>query len=133
MKKISPYLLIFLVSVLLAILNFIIIKVLISESEYQAFYYSIPALYCLFFSVSVLLLMVQKTVQRKNPEQIGYVFLLLSSVKMLLCYGMLYPVLEQTNQVVRMEKINFFIVFIVFLAIDVFVTSGLLKDVGKKD
>lgn len=132
MKDFKPYFFVLLASTILAIIDFFLLKNVASEFNPTAFYYSVPMLFTLFGLGSLLIVFIQKKVFRKNPEQLGYVFLLLTSIKMVMAYVLVHPVLQQAGSVAKLEKINFFVVFIVFLTLDVVLTSIMLKDVGKK-
>jgi len=131
-KKYRSIFSLLIIAPLLAVINFLILNYLVSAGVYDSFHYSIPVLYSLFTVASVIILLVQIKIKESNPEHIGYVFLLATSVKMGLCYALLYPILKQHTESLRFEKINFFIIFILFLAIEVVLTSRMLNDVDKK-
>ncbi len=133
MKDFKSYCLVLLITVILAGIDFLLLKRLLPNFNTNTLYHSIPTLFAFFGLSSLLVLFVQNKVYKKNPEQIGYVFLLLSSLKTVVAYVLVHPVLQDTNSVAKLEKINFFSVFVVFLSIDVVLTSRLLKNVGKKN
>ncbi|MEW5676578.1 hypothetical protein ABGT15_09720 [Flavobacterium enshiense] len=133
MKDFKHYFLILFASFLLAGINFILLKSLFPALNQGDFHFSLPNLYVIFCVASLVILFIQNKVKKKNPEQIGYVFLILTSLKMAVSYAMVYPLLKEKDFNAVLEKNNFFIVFIIFLAMDVVMTSTLLKDVGKKD
>ncbi len=133
MKDFKSYFFVLLITVILAGFDFFLLKSLTPNGNTDALYYTVPTLFTFFGLGSLLVLFVQNRVCKKSPEQLGYVFLLVSSLKMVVAYIMLHPVLQQVNSVANLEKINFFGVFVVFLAIDVVLTARLLKNVGKKN
>lgn len=133
MKEFKLYFFVFFATAILAIIDFLLLKGLVSECNIQSFHYSVPILFTIFGLGSLVVLFIQKKVFQKNPEQVGYVFLLVTSLKTAASYALVHPVLQQTSSVAKLEKINFFGVFVVFLIIDVVLTAIILKDVGKKD
>lgn len=132
-KKYKTIFILLSIAPLLTVFNILILKYLVSAEVYQSFHYPLPLLYLLFTAASALILWIQIKIKKNNPDQIGYVFLLTTSVKMGLCYALLYPILNQVSESYYFEKINFFIIFVLFLAIEVVLTSRLLKDEDKKD
>lgn len=131
-KKYTAIFTLLIIVPILAVVNILVLKYLVSDAIYQSFHYPLPLLYSLFTLASVLILMIQIKMQKNNADQIGYVFLLTTSVKMGLCYALLYPILNEDSQSAHFEKINFFVIFILFLAIEVVLTSRLLNDGNKK-
>lgn len=132
-KKYKAIFTLLIIAPLLAVLNILILKYLVSTEVYESFHYPLPLLYLIFTVLSGLILWIQIKIKKNNSEQIGYVFLLTTSVKMGLCYALLYPILNQDRESLYFEKINFFIIFVLFLAIEVVLTSRLLNDNDKKD
>lgn len=131
-KKFSTVFIVLLIAPVLAIINFLILKYLAPAGIYDSFRYPIPVLYAVFTVASILILLIQIRIKQTSPDLIGYVFLVTTSVKTALAYAMLHPVLDLATESARFEKINFFVIFILFLAIEVVLTSKLLKDVDKK-
>lgn len=132
-KKYKTIFTLLIIASLLTVLNILILKYLVSKEVYESFHYPLPLLYLIFTALSGLILWIQIKIKKNNSEQIGYVFLLTTSVKMGLCYALLYPILNQDRESLYFEKINFFIIFVLFLAIEVVLTSRLLNDNDKKD
>jgi hypothetical protein len=64
---------------------------------------------------------------KNSKEQIGYAFLLLTAVKMALSYVLVRPILEASKENPT-EKVNFFAIFILFLAIEAYYTARLLNN-----
>ena len=62
----------------------------------------------------------------KNLDYVGMTFLLITSLKMGVSFFIVRPVLADTNQNL-VEKINFFVIFILFLAIETIITIRLLN------
>lgn len=117
---------------LLAGIHTLILNHFVAAEVCKSFHYSLPTLYCLFTAASVIILLIGIIMKQRGPEQIGNVFLITTSVKVGLCYALIYPVLNTDTQSAHFEKINFFVIFSLFLAIEVILTSRLLNDDDKK-
>ncbi len=92
------------------------------------FYYSIEILYLFFVILSTSIILILIRVKEKNLDQVGMAFLFATSVKMIFCYLLLRPILSRVNQVNSIEKPNFFMLFILFLAIETVVTIRILNN-----
>lgn len=93
----------------------------------QGFRYSLPLLYLFFAICSLVIVFILIKIKEKNIDSVGQTFLLLTSIKMVISYVFLYPILQSTNQLMTTEKINFFITFAVFLTIETVVTIRILN------
>jgi|SRR6218665_929026 len=89
------------------------------------FYHSLSTLYVFFATASFVIIIVLILVDLKNSDYVGYAFMLLTCVKMAVSYFILHPIL-QTND--KTQKINFFIVFMLFLTIETAVTIRILNN-----
>ncbi len=94
--------------------------------EQEQFFYSLESLYLIFLVLSVLVLLILLKVKEKSFDNIGMSFLLITSVKMILVYIVLRPILNLGTQNTGMQKINFFTLFILFLTIETVLTIRLL-------
>lgn len=90
------------------------------------FFYSIPFLYILYFVFSVIILIALFKVSENNFDNVGMTFLISTSIKMVICYFILRPILNSVNEN-TIEKVNFFTIFILFLAIETVITIRLLN------
>lgn len=93
----------------------------------NSFIYSILFLYLFFLGCSVIILLILIKMKEKNIDSVGQTFLLLTSIKMVLAYVLLHPILRSTDKLLTTEKINFFTIFAVFLAIETVVTIRILN------
>ncbi|MFL9845217.1 hypothetical protein [Flavobacterium rhizosphaerae] len=91
-----------------------------------AFTYSLWVLYAFFFFFSVGILATLLVVSQKNITQTGYLFLFLTVLKMAASYVLARPILAKTVDV-KAEKLNFFFIFLLFLAIEAYYTARLLN------
>lgn len=92
----------------------------------QSFYYSISFLYLLYVVFTKFILFVIVKVSEKNFDNIGMTFLVCTAVKLAVSYFMLRPVLNSPTEN-TIEKVNFFFIFILFLAIETLITIRLLN------
>lgn len=115
---------------LFAIAAYIVHKAafLVLEVNTQNFYYSIEFLYSIFFGISALLYLIVLVVKKKNFEIVGMAFLFGTFTQMLIGYLILRPILENQNAEVMVEKISFFITFILFLLFETLLTVRLLNE-----
>lgn len=93
----------------------------------DTFYYSLEQLYAIFFILSVIIIAILLKIKERNFDQLGMSFLLLTSSKLVLYYLLLKPILDSKQYNVRTEKMNFFILFIIFLTIETVVTIRILS------
>ena len=91
------------------------------------FHYSIETLYMIFSVLSIIVLVVLLKVKERSFDNIGMSFLLSTSVKMVVCYLILRPVLQASSQNNGVEKKNFFAMFILFLAMETILTIRILN------
>lgn len=89
------------------------------------FYYSVPELYFMFFILSAIILIVVSKISENNFDNTGMVFMIATSIKMIFAYFLLRPILHLQDN--KSEKINFFIVFILFLLIETILVAKILN------
>lgn len=92
------------------------------------FYYSIETLYMLFLALSIMVFVVLLKVKERSFDNVGMSFLLSTSIKMIVCYLILKPILQVTTHNNAIEKKNFFVMFILFLAIETILTIRILNE-----
>ena len=97
--------------------------------EYEnGFIYSIPLLYGMFALLSVVIVHLLMKVKQTAVDSVGYAFLALTTVKMVIAYVLLRPIIHVHLPKTPTEKINFFAVFIYFLAIETMLTIRILNN-----
>lgn len=67
-------------------------------------------------------------VRSRNFDLLGMSFLIVTTLKMLTCFLLARPILKNTAISATIEKTNFFVMFIVFLAIETVVTIRILNE-----
>lgn len=96
--------------------------------KHDVFYYSLEKLYGIFFLLSFIIVFILLLIKERNFDQLGMSFLLLTSSKMVVYYILLKPILNIKHYDIKTEKINFFVLFILFLTIETVVTIRLLNE-----
>lgn len=99
-----------------------------NNPKFQNFHFPIEVIYGFFFGCSILILLILIKVKTKNIDNVGYTFLLVTCIKMAISYAVLSPILHSENPNVRIEKLNFFIIFALFLTIETIVTARILSN-----
>ena len=97
------------------------------KAQMSTFIYPVPLIYLFFYIFSAVILAALITISKKNMGQLGYVFLILTTIKMGASYFLVKPILAKTIAV-PVEKVNFFIVFTLFLAVEAYFTARLLNN-----
>jgi hypothetical protein len=118
--------LLFFTAILLA-LNFLVYQMPDLKNAMDDFIYPLPVTYALFYILSVIVIGVLVIVSKKNKEQIGYAFLFLTGAKMAVSYVFARAIINKVGGNPT-EKINFFVIFILFLAIEAYYTARLLNN-----
>jgi len=98
------------------------------EISTKDFSYSLLSLYLFFGIFSIVLRVVLFQVRSRNFDLLGMSFLIVTTLKMLICFLLVRPILKSTTVSASIEKTNFFVMFIVFLAIETVVTIRILNE-----
>lgn len=114
-------------AILLFLANSLIYKVPGVGVSTKYFIHPLPLTYLFFFAFSVLIISILIRISKKNKDQLGYAFLIMTSIKMTASYFLARPVIA-LGEIGKIEKINFFIIFILFLAIEAYYTARLLNN-----
>jgi hypothetical protein len=127
-KKYSPILEVLFLSSVLYLLHKIVFFLHESDPIIQNFNFPIEVVYGFFFVCSLLIIAILIQVNEKNIDNVGFTFLLVTFIKMGLSYAVLAPILSSGNSNVRIEKLNFFIIFALFLTIETIITVRILNN-----
>ncbi len=118
--------------VLLALLFYIVhnIGFIIFDfsSNASAFQYSLEQLYGFFLLASILLLFILIKVKQVNIDNVGYTFLIVTSLKTVVSYFVVRPILQGSYPNQHSDKINFFVIFILFLTLETTIMIRLLNN-----
>lgn len=128
MKKdyVSALVSIIIIGVVLAVVNTLLYISPDMATSLQNFIYPLVVTYVFFLALSLIIVGILIKVNQTNNQQLGFAFLLLTGVKMAISYFMARPILTKTVDDPT-EKINFFIIFLMFLAIEAYYTARLLN------
>ncbi len=77
--------------------------------------------------LSIIILMVLLQVEKKSKDQLGYVFLGLTSAKVIISFVIAKQFLFQGVIIEKEIKVNFFIAFLIFLCLDAYFVIRLLN------
>lgn len=109
-------------------IHFMLLHLVWPSTRMNDWQHGIGLIYGFFFVCSLAIVAVLIRVKRKNIDSVGNTFMLLTCLKAVLAYVLVYPILQSNQPDVGFEKINFFVVFAVFLAIETTVSIRLVQD-----
>jgi hypothetical protein len=95
-------------------------------TEKISFILDLRLVYSVFFVFSFIICTILYYVYKKNFDIVGYVYLIITTIKMGLAYVLAKPLVTQ-NEVLPIEKYHFFILFFIFLIIETLLTILLLN------
>ena len=113
----------FIVVLVLMVVHFFTCQFLVPDFNISNFIVS----YASQAALSVIILLVILQVEKKAKEQMGYVFLGLSSAKVIISYVIATQFLFNNVIVEKEVKFNFFIAFMIFLCLDTYFVIRLLN------
>lgn len=127
LKKYQPILEVLIISVLIYLIHKTIFFFNKNNFNFQNFHFPIETIYGFFLICSLSILYILIMVKEKNIDNVGYTFLLVTFIKMGVSYFVLSPILQSRNLSMRIEKLNFFIIFALFLTIETLITIRILN------
>lgn len=83
--------------------------------------------YSLQFVMTISIVLAMIKIYEIAKEQLGFAFLGLSTLKVVISYFFATEYLFQNQQMLQINKINFFVIFLFFLSVDVYFTIRLLN------
>lgn len=126
LKKFLPFLTLMGISLLLYAIHKMVFHSFNVNQE--TFHYSLETLYLFFTVLSMIIFKVLLTIKKRSFDNVGMSFLLATSIKMVFCYLILRPLLQIPKPNNPTERINFFMLFIVFLTIETLFTIRLVNE-----
>ena len=127
-KKYRPILEVLLLSVVVYSVHKLVFFLNEGNPKFQDFHFPIETIYEFFFICSVIIVFILIKVKEKNIDNVGYTFLLVTFIKLGISYAVLSPILHSGNPNVKIEKLNFFVIFALFLTIETIVTARILNN-----
>lgn len=128
LNQYRPIFIVSLISLILFLLHTVVLFLFFPAQFEKEFIYSIPLLYLFFYLFSAIIVFILIEVNKKNINNVGFTFMLLTSIKMAIAYFFMQPILNSKSFYAGSEKINFFIIFILFLIIETTVTIRILNN-----
>lgn len=117
-------------TVLLALFLFFINKLFLENSyfnsNFELYQVSLKSIYLIFTLFSIVILVTLLIVNQKNKDVVGMTFMLITTFKTILSYVLFSKIITGNNEN-TVERINFFVVFILFLIIETLITIRLLN------
>lgn len=92
------------------------------------FQYSLLTLYSFFTACAFLITLTSIVVKQVTIDMVGQAFLLTTFIKMFICFGVFYPKLNQETSNNGTELANFIVVFLLFLAMETYITIRILNN-----
>jgi hypothetical protein len=127
-KKLHPVLLVVLASVIGYTFHKVLFYFLVPQKFEAAFVYSVEMLFAFFAVSSALIVSTLNFIGKKSINNVGYSYLLLTTLKMGVAYFFLKPILSFDLPKTAVEKTNFFLIFIYFLIVETVVTIRILNN-----
>ncbi|MES2411880.1 MAG: hypothetical protein V4535_10605 [Bacteroidota bacterium] len=128
LKKNVTYLFLLLAAIVGLIIHKTALHFLIPQEFEDNFIYSIPLLYGIFAGLSLVIIYLLSKVKATMPDSVGYAFLALTTVKLVIAYVLLRSITKAELPKTAAEKACFFVVFIYFLAIETYLTIRILNN-----
>jgi hypothetical protein len=128
LKKFQPLLEVFITSFLIFVCHKTLFNFIDNNSKYENFYFTIETIYGFFVICSLFIVTVLLLVQQKSKDNVGYAFMLITCIKAAISIALLNLILKSKNPNIEYEKINFFVIFAVFLALETIITIRILNN-----
>lgn len=127
LKKYRPILEVVFLSILVYLAHKLFFFLNDDNPKLQGFNFSLETIYTFFWSCSVIIVFILIMVKEKSIDNVGNTFLLVTCVKIAVSFAVLSPILQSRNPNVSIEKLNFFLIFALFLTIETIVTARILN------
>lgn len=114
------------IAVVLFFGNKLILQTESFNQNFKLFSYSLETIYTVLCVFSVIILVTLLIVNSRNKDVVGLTYLLITSIKAGILFFIFSDIISSSNKN-TVERINFFIVFILFLAIETLITIRLLN------
>lgn len=114
------------IAVVLFFGNKLILQTESFNQNFKLFSYSLETIYTVLCVFSIIILVILLIVNSRNKDVVGLTYLLITSIKAGILFFIFSDIISSSNEN-TVERINFFIVFILFLAIETLITIRLLN------
>ena len=99
-----------------------------NNPNYQHFHFDLTTIYSFFLTCSLIIILLLLFVKQRSIDNVGFTFLFATCLKIGISFALLMPILNSKIANIGYEKINFFIVFAIFLSIETVVTVRILNN-----
>jgi hypothetical protein len=99
-----------------------------NNPNYQHFQFTLTAIYGFFLTCSIAIILLLLFVKERSIDNVGFTFLFATCLKIGISFALLMPILNSKISNIGYEKINFFIVFALFLSIETSVAIRILNN-----
>lgn len=96
--------------------------------NYSLFIFKLSTLYIIFAVIAIVIISILIVIKSKNLDIVGMSFLIFTSAKMIGAYLLVRPILASNVKEIEVQKMNFFVIFILFLAIETIITIRILNN-----
>ena len=114
------------IAVVLFFGNKLILQTESFNQNFKLFSYSLETIYTVLCVFSIIILVILLIINSRNKDVVGLTYLLITSIKAGIIIFIFSDIISSSNKN-TVERINFFIVFILFLAIETLITIRLLN------
>lgn len=128
MKKFLPIFIILIFTVISYFCHKLLFAAFPEKFPSDNFYLSLEKTYLFYATSSIVVISILLLIKDKLFDNLGMVFLIVSSIKMILCYGLLRMLVNPSPQNISIEKTNFFVMFLLFLAMETVITIRILNN-----
>lgn len=127
LKDFTPLLWVLAFSVACYFGHYAVLLLMDKKAYMDDFTHSLEVVYEFFGLCSLAITIILAIVRKKSIDHVGQVFLLLTCIKMGIAYAFIYSVMQENHPVSHFEKMNFFVVFALFLTLETVVSIRLLN------
>jgi hypothetical protein len=128
LKKFQPLLEVLIASILCFGIHNLIFFYNQNNPNYQHFIFSLTTIYSFFLACSLVIILLLLFVKQRSIDNVGFTFLFATCFKIGISFSFLMPILNSKISNIGYEKINFFIVFAIFLLIETVVAIRILNN-----
>jgi hypothetical protein len=128
LKKFQSLLEVFIASFLIFLIHKAFFYFNENNPKYQNFHFPLEVIYNFFLVCSLIIIFILILVKEKSIDNVGNAFLLTTCLKIGISFVLLNPILNSENPNIGFEKMNFFVIFALFLIIETVVTIRILNN-----
>ena len=128
LKNFQPLLEVFIAAILCFGIHNLFLFYNQNNPNYQHFNFGLTTVYGFFLACSLVIILILLLVKQKNIDNVGFTFLFATCLKIGISFALLMPILNSKITNIEYEKINFFIVFAIFLSIETVVAVRILNN-----